>query len=108
MATPAIAASAYAKLARLPDPAQGLAKVVGEKAGDTPSFGAILKDVVGAVSAAGAKSDAQTQALVAGGNKANIVDVVTAVAETETAISTLVSVRDKVIQAYEEIMRMPI
>ena len=40
--------------------------------------------------------------------KANIVDVVTAVAETEVAIETLVAVRDQVIQAYEEIMRMPI
>ena len=40
--------------------------------------------------------------------KANIVDVVTAVAETEVAIDTLVSVRDKVVSAYEEIMRMPI
>jgi len=34
--------------------------------------------------------------------------VVTAVSETEVAIQTLVSVRDKVIQSYEEIMRMPI
>ncbi|MEA3025273.1 MAG: flagellar hook-basal body complex protein FliE, partial [Alphaproteobacteria bacterium] len=40
--------------------------------------------------------------------KANIVDVVTAVAESEVAIDTLVSVRDKVISAYEEIMKMPI
>ena len=55
---------------------------------------------------AGRKSDAQTQAMAAG--KANIVDVVTAVAETEVAIDTLVSVRDKVIAAYEEIMKMPI
>ena len=31
-----------------------------------------------------------------------------AVAETELALETLVSVRDRVIQAYEEIMRMPI
>ena len=38
----------------------------------------------------------------------NIVDVVTAVAETEVAIDALVAVRDQVIQAYEEIMRMPI
>ena len=36
------------------------------------------------------------------------VDVVTAVSETEVAVQTLVSVRDKVISAYEEIMRMPI
>ncbi|HTV38369.1 MAG TPA: flagellar hook-basal body complex protein FliE, partial [Xanthobacteraceae bacterium] len=40
--------------------------------------------------------------------KANMVDVVTAVAESETAIATLVSVRDKVISAYEEILKMPI
>ena len=33
---------------------------------------------------------------------------VTAVAESETAIQTLVAVRDKVIAAYEEIMRMPV
>jgi len=33
---------------------------------------------------------------------------VTAVAESETALQTLVAVRDRVISAYEEIMRMPI
>jgi flagellar hook-basal body complex protein FliE len=44
--------------------------------------------------------------MVAG--KANIVDVVTAVSETEVAVEALVSVRDRMIQAYEEIMRMPI
>jgi flagellar hook-basal body complex protein FliE len=40
--------------------------------------------------------------------KSNIVDVVTAVSETEVAVEALVSVRDRMIQAYEEIMRMPI
>ena len=108
MATPAIAANAYARLARLVDPSAGLAKTAGDTAGQGPSFGAMLKDVLGAASAAGAKSDTQTQALVTSPNKANIVDVVTAVAETETTIATLVSVRDKMIAAYEEIMRMPI
>jgi flagellar hook-basal body complex protein FliE len=48
----------------------------------------------------------QTKAAAQG--KANIVDVVTAVSESEVAIDTLVSVRDKVISAYEEIMKMPI
>jgi flagellar hook-basal body complex protein FliE len=33
---------------------------------------------------------------------------ITAVSETEVAVEALVSVRDKMIQAYEEIMRMPI
>ncbi len=40
--------------------------------------------------------------------KANVMDVVTAVAETDVAVSTLVSVRDKVISAYEDIMKMAI
>ncbi len=55
---------------------------------------------------AGRKSDAQSAAMAAG--KANVMDVVTAVAETDVAVSTLVSVRDRVIQSYEDIMKMPI
>ncbi len=66
----------------------------------------MLKDSIGSVVEAGRKSDGQTMAMASG--KANVVDVVTAVAETEVAVGTLVSVRDRVIQSYEEIMRMPI
>ncbi len=105
MSTPAVAANAYASLARLTDPAAGLAKAVGGADGG-PNFTSMLKDAVSAVAEAGRQSDAQSQAMATG--KANIVDVVTAVAETEVAVNALVSVRDKVIQAYEEIMRMPI
>jgi flagellar hook-basal body complex protein FliE len=103
MTTPSIAAGAYAKLSRLADPSAALGK--GEQSAG-PSFGSLLKDVVGSVVETGRKSDAQTQALVSG--KSNIVDVVTAVSETEVAVQAMVSVRDKVIAAYEEIMRMPI
>jgi flagellar hook-basal body complex protein FliE len=107
MATPSIAASAYARLARLAEPGGGLGKSAGEGTiGQGPNFAAVLKDAVASIAEAGKSSDTQVQAMATG--KANIVDVVTAVAETETAIATLVSVRDKVIQAYEEIMRMPI
>lgn len=102
MSTPAIAANAYASLARLSDPSAGLAKATGGQG----SFGDMLKSAIGTVVEAGHRSDVQSQALASG--KANIVDVVTAVAETEVAVSALVSVRDKVVQAYEEIMRMPI
>jgi flagellar hook-basal body complex protein FliE len=42
------------------------------------------------------------------GGKADLIEVVTAIAESEAALETLVAVRDKVIGAYEEIMRMPI
>jgi flagellar hook-basal body complex protein FliE len=66
----------------------------------------MVKEAINSVVEAGKKSDTQSQAMAAG--KANLVDVVTAVTETEVAVQTLVSVRDKVIAAYEEIMRMPI
>lgn len=107
MATTGIAANAYAQMARLTNPAGGAASA-GDALGDISgkSFGAMLKDAIGTVVQAGHKSDAQAQSVAAG--KANVVDVVTAVAETEVAVDALVAVRDKVIQAYEEIMRMPI
>ena len=103
MSTPAIAANAYASLARISDPSAGLVKATGGEGG---GFNDMLKNALGQVAQAGHRSDAQSTALAAG--KANIVDVVTAVAETEVAVNALVSVRDKVVQAYEEIMRMPI
>jgi flagellar hook-basal body complex protein FliE len=114
MSTPTVAANAYAALARMADAASALARgtrpdsalgVAGGEAGG-PSFNALLTDAIGSVVKAGHASDAQTQSLAAG--KANIVDVVTAVADTEAAIETMVSVRDKVIQAYQAIMQMPI
>jgi len=110
MVSPISAAGAYAKLARLADPGASMGAMgkVGAGGGDSagPSFGAMVKNAIGSVVDAGHKSDAQSNAMAAG--KANIVDVATAVTETEVAIEAMVSVRDKVIAAYEEIMRMPI
>ena len=102
MASPTIAANAYANLARLMDPS------AAGKSSDAsgPSFGDLLKDAIGNVVDGGRKADQQTTAMAAG--KANVMDVVTAVAETDVKVSTLVSIRDKVISAYEDIMKMPI
>ena len=41
-------------------------------------------------------------------DKADISKVVTAVSEAELTLQTVVTVRDKVLAAYKEIMRMPI
>ena len=107
MASPISAASAYSAIAKLTNPSAGIAKIGAAKSDSNgPGFGQMVKEAIGSVVEAGKKSDAQSQAMAAG--KANIVDVVTAVTETEVAIEAMVSVRDKVIQAYEEIMRMPI
>jgi flagellar hook-basal body complex protein FliE len=103
MASPTVAANAYASLARILEPG---ASSKGSETGGGPSFGALLKDAIGSVLEAGKKSDAQTLAMASG--KANVMDVVTAVAETDVAVSTLVSVRDRVIQSYEDIMKMSI
>lgn len=105
MVTAINAVGAYARAAKLTEPGAAFTKAIGNEASGQ-SFGALVKDALGQALESGRKSDAQTQSLAAG--KANIVDVVTAVAETEVAIGTLVSVRDRMIQAYEEIMRMPI
>lgn len=118
MATPVNAANAYANLARVLDTGDSSNKfgdlarvrdVLGSAGGQEnggPSFSAVLKDAIGGVMETGRKSDAQTVAMASG--KANVMDVVTAVAETDVAVSTLVSVRDRVIQAYEDIMKMTI
>ena len=106
MASPSVAANAYASLARIIDSGGGAAGVGKASEGGAMSFGALLKETLGNVMEAGKKSDAQTIAMASG--KANVMDVVTAVAETDVAVSTLVSVRDRVIQSYEDIMKMPI
>jgi flagellar hook-basal body complex protein FliE len=69
-------------------------------------FQAMVGKALEATADAGRKADAQTANVAAG--RADVVDVVTAVAESEAAIETLVAVRDRVIAAYEEIMRMQV
>jgi flagellar hook-basal body complex protein FliE len=108
MASPLSAAGAYAAIARLTSAASPLGQVVGAGADSksNTSFSSVLKQAIDSVETMGKKSDAQAQAAANG--KANMVDVVTAVSETEVAIDAVVAVRDKVIAAYEDIMKMPI
>lgn len=96
--------SAYANAAKMFEDA---AKSTGVDAKDKGlSFTNMLEDAVQNISKTAEKSDKNVMAMTAG--KADIVDVVTAVAETELTVQALVSVRDRVITAYQEILRMPI
>jgi len=107
MASPLSAAGAYAAVAKLAAAPLGqVAGAVGADPKSGDSFASALREAVGAVEAMGKKSDAQATAAANG--KANMVDVVTAVSETEVAIDAVVAVRDKIISAYEDIMKMPI
>ena len=104
MMNPGIAASAYALQQKMnSNPTALLGK--SEAAGG--SFADILEATVGRAQEAGKKSDALAMR-AAGGNPTDLVEVVTAVAESEAALESLVAVRDRVVAAYEEIMRMPI
>ncbi|MGX5736686.1 flagellar hook-basal body complex protein FliE [Bosea thiooxidans] len=107
MATPGFAANAYASIKGMGAGNLMRKPLSSEGAGaGGPDFQALIGKALDATAEAGRKADAQT-ASVAGG-RADIVNVVTAVAESEAAIETLVAVRDRVIAAYEEIMRMPV
>lgn len=74
--------------------------------GTNSDFGDMLKQAVESVVDSGRRADQISVDALAG--NANVVDVVTAMAETELALETMVSVRDRIVSAYEEIMRMPI
>lgn len=107
MATNAFAAGAYAAVQGLGAGAGQAGRLARPQAeAGLPDFSAMLGSAIGGVRESGRAAEAQAAAVAMG--KADVVDVVTAVAESEAAIETLVAVRDRVIQAYEEIMRMPI
>ena len=55
-----------------------------------------------------ASRTAETQMARQVQGKAELVDVVTAVSAAEASLETVMAVRDQVIAAYQEIMRMPI
>ncbi len=88
---------------------QATAKTVQNalKNGDeTIDFGAMVKNAV--ADAAGSLKVAETQSFAAATGKADIVNVVTSIAAAESTLETVMAVRDQVIQAYQEILRMPI
>jgi flagellar hook-basal body complex protein FliE len=72
--------------------------------------GASFKDVLGGIadqaSTATAKSELASMQALSG--QADVVDVVTAVQNAELVVQTVVAVRDKVITAYNDIIKMPI
>lgn len=98
-------AQAYAASQKLQDPAGAAA--AGGDAG--VSFAEMLSRAAGSVAESGRSADAVVaQAATGGVGRTDLVDVVTAMAESQAALETLVAVRDKVVSAYDEIMRMPI
>ncbi len=101
------AASAYTQAQKIIDSAGQQNKLGAnpiEK--EANGFAQALQDNLQAVVETGKVADAKSMEMING--EANVVDVVTAIAEAEIAIESMVTIRDRVIKAYEEIMRMPI
>jgi len=69
-------------------------------------FGSMVETMVG--EAAGSLRQAETASAKQVAGKGDLVDVVTAIGAAETALNTVVAVRDRVVNAYSDIMRMQI
>jgi flagellar hook-basal body complex protein FliE len=76
-----------------------------ESSGGT-SFGDMLKSAAENVVDTMAKGEQASLAAAAG--KADLTTVTEAVSNAEVAVQTVVAIRDRVVAAYQDIMRMPI
>ena len=92
--TPGAAARAYGTTA------------TGGSGGATPDFGATLQRAIAGAIGTGQTADQQAMAAIAG--KGNLTDVVTAVSRAELTLQTATALRDRLVQAYQDIMQMPI
>jgi flagellar hook-basal body complex protein FliE len=99
------AASAYGRV--LGGSATSPAPSIGDSA-ETSSggFGSMVETMI--TDAAGAMRTAETASAKQVAGKGDLIDVVTAIGAAEMALDTVVAVRDKVVGAYTDIMRMQI
>ena len=99
IANPAAAASAYANIAKV-------AQTPGVEAAKGPSFTDYIKQAaVESVETMQAGEKASADAIL---GKASLTDVVEAVTSAELTLQTVVALRDRMLQSYQDIMRMPI
>lgn len=94
--SPAGAAQAYARTA----------SGSTETSGTDGDFGAALGQALQGVVQAGKNADVQSVKALSGGG--NLTEVALAVSHAQLALQGAVAIRDKVVQAYQDIMRMPI
>ena len=107
MITPLAAAKAYAATQQTVAAESALgATAPGGAGGAGGGFGEILKSAMSDAVKASKHAESQMAAQVSG--KDDLVDVATAVSSAEASLETVMAIRDQVINAYQEIMRMPI
>ena len=95
------AIAAYANTAKISE----LGGMEGNKP-DSISFGDVLKaGIQNAIDSQKASERVSADAVI---GEADLTDVVAALNEAETTLQMVVAVRDRLVSAYQEIMRMPI
>ncbi len=97
---PLMAAKAYAAVQGGAMPTAPAAPAAGS------GFAELLSNVMGDVTQTSRAAETQMTAMVQG--QGSLIDVVTAISSAEASLETVMAVRDQVISAYQEIMRMPI
>jgi flagellar hook-basal body complex protein FliE len=95
LVTPSSAAEAYSRIAG----ASGADSAGG-------SFGAAMQQVLTQAEQTGKAADSQAMKAISGSG--NLTDVVTALSRAELTLQTVTAIRDRVVQAYQDIMKMPI
>lgn len=100
MINPTTAANAYANTAK------AASALTNDEVQRGPSFGDIMKEsAMNAIRTLRAGENASARAIT---GEASLPEVVQAVASAEVTLQTVVAVRDRLVSAYQEIMRMPI
>jgi flagellar hook-basal body complex protein FliE len=69
-------------------------------------FGTLLSQAINGAISSGEQAESQSMQALAGGS--DITSVVTAVSRAQLAQQTTVAIRDRVLQAYQDIIKMPI
>ena len=77
------------------------------KEGEGPSFNEVLKKAIAEVSGLEKEADRQILELAAG-KATNIHEAMIALQKADVSFKLLMEIRDKLIGAYQEIMRMPV
>lgn len=96
-------AASYAAVVSSLDQTSGQSK---DAAAGDGSFGSVLQGAMTNLTDLGHAADGKSVAAMSG--KGNLTDVVMAVSKAEMALQASVAVRDKVISAYQDIMRMAV
>jgi flagellar hook-basal body complex protein FliE len=78
----------------------------GETAGASTSFGAAITQALDQAVQTGHTADDQAMQALSGGG--NLTEVVTALSHAEMTLQAATAIRDRVVQAYQDIMKMPI